>query len=373
MTELKCPKCEATLNIEENAEYAVCTSCGEKITAKPQEAEASPAPKESPILRRCRLLIEDSEFVKAAALCDEYLNENPEDAEAYELLFLCDIRNPGYKLVHNASWEINPNYQKIMRFGSEELKAKYQKLKDAFYQEQQLSKNEELEALAERKYSFLGIYGESTVTLSGYYIKCNCSTKRAIFTFEKMKNFRVKRVGERSFEFCLFGREYNLGSNEVFLAQDLSTHVEAFARDVIDRIKLSGNTTCTFTGDIAQPIGDPEGWQATLAAQGTEQKPEPQAPETKPKAGGCYVATCVYGSYNCPEVWTLRRYRDNNLASTWYGRLFIRTYYAISPTLVKRFGNTNWFKRICKGRLDRMVSKLRAKGIEDTPYEDKNW
>lgn len=25
---------------------------------------------------------------------------------------------------------------------------------------------------------------------------------------------------------------------------------------------------------------------------------------------GCYVATCVYGSYDCPEVWTLRRFRD---------------------------------------------------------------
>ena len=26
--------------------------------------------------------------------------------------------------------------------------------------------------------------------------------------------------------------------------------------------------------------------------------------------GGCYVATCIYGSYDCPQVWTLRRYRD---------------------------------------------------------------
>ena len=26
-------------------------------------------------------------------------------------------------------------------------------------------------------------------------------------------------------------------------------------------------------------------------------------------SGGCYIATCVYGSYDCPEVWTLRRFR----------------------------------------------------------------
>ena len=91
------------------------------------------------------------------------------------------------------------------------------------------------------------------------------------------------------------------------------------------------------------------------------------------KSSGCYVATAVYGSYDCPQVWTLRRYRDNTLAETWYGRAFIHTYYAISPTLVKWFGHTEWFKKMWKGKLDRMVANLNANGIEDTPYEDKNW
>ncbi len=89
--------------------------------------------------------------------------------------------------------------------------------------------------------------------------------------------------------------------------------------------------------------------------------------------GGCYVATAVYGSYDCPQVWTLRRYRDYKLAETWYGRAFIRTYYAISPTLVKWFGHTEWFKKMWKGKLDRMVACLNAEGIKDTPYEDRNW
>ena len=90
-------------------------------------------------------------------------------------------------------------------------------------------------------------------------------------------------------------------------------------------------------------------------------------------AGGCYVATAVYGSYDCPEVWTLRRYRDNTLAESIFGRAFIHTYYAISPTLVKWFGKTQWFKTLFKGKLDKMVKSLNEKGIEDTPYEDKNW
>ena len=89
--------------------------------------------------------------------------------------------------------------------------------------------------------------------------------------------------------------------------------------------------------------------------------------------GHCYVATCVYGSYDCPEVWTLRRYRDKTLGSTWYGRLFIRLYYAISPTIVKLFGKTKWFKKMWKGVLDKKVKRLQDKGFEDTPYEDIDW
>lgn len=96
-------------------------------------------------------------------------------------------------------------------------------------------------------------------------------------------------------------------------------------------------------------------------------------PKEVPKPGGCYVATAVYGSYDCPQVWTLRRFRDYTLAETWYGRAFIRTYYAISPTLVKWFGHTEWFKKMWKGKLDRMVANLNADGVEDTPYEDKPW
>lgn len=91
------------------------------------------------------------------------------------------------------------------------------------------------------------------------------------------------------------------------------------------------------------------------------------------KKSGCYVATAVYGSYDCPEVWTLRRFRDYSLATTFFGRLFIMLYYAISPTLVKWFGDTKWFKRMWKSTLDKMVEKLKQKGYESTPYEDKNY
>ena len=95
--------------------------------------------------------------------------------------------------------------------------------------------------------------------------------------------------------------------------------------------------------------------------------------KTSKQSGGCYVATAVYGSYDCPEVWTLRRYRDYDLAKTFWGSLFIKVYYSLSPTFVKLFGNKKWFKMVFKGRLDRFVIKLRNKGYLSTPYEDQDW
>lgn len=96
-------------------------------------------------------------------------------------------------------------------------------------------------------------------------------------------------------------------------------------------------------------------------------------PPKKESNSGCYIATSIYGSYDCPEVWTLRRFRDFVVAESWYGRAFIHAYYAISPTIVKWFGKTEWFKKMWRGKLDKMVYKLNERGIENTPYNDKKW
>ncbi|MBQ9521357.1 MAG: InlB B-repeat-containing protein, partial [Oscillospiraceae bacterium] len=100
----------------------------------------------------------------------------------------------------------------------------------------------------------------------------------------------------------------------------------------------------------------------------------PDTPDTPASAeGGCYVATAVYGSYDCPQVWTLRRFRDNVLAETWYGRLFIKAYYAVSPTCVKLFGDTEIFQNFFRGILDPWVAQLQEEGFESTPYNDIDW
>lgn len=90
-----------------------------------------------------------------------------------------------------------------------------------------------------------------------------------------------------------------------------------------------------------------------------------------PQKEGCYIASAVYGSYDCPEVWTLRRFRDYRLKRTAVGRAFVRFYYALSPGLVKRFGAVGWLRRFVRRRLDRFVKRLQAEGTADTPYTDR--
>ena len=112
---------------------------------------------------------------------------------------------------------------------------------------------------------------------------------------------------------------------------------------------------------VQPPVQSP-----TIQSPATQVPPQPMK-----KKSGCYVATCVYGSYDCPEVWVLRRYRDNTLNNNIFGKTFIKAYYALSPTIVRIFGKQKWFVCVCKSILNKIIKKLQTKGIENTPYNDK--
>lgn len=95
----------------------------------------------------------------------------------------------------------------------------------------------------------------------------------------------------------------------------------------------------------------------------------PDAPFDRGKKG-CYIATCVYGSYDCPQVCVLRRFRDNYLEQSAFGHAFVRLYYAVSPKLAELFGKNRALRRVGRKILDKWVFHLCQKGIADTPYED---
>ena len=79
---------------------------------------------------------------------------------------------------------------------------------------------------------------------------------------------------------------------------------------------------------------------------------------TQKRSEGCYIATMAYGDYDHPQVLLLRKYRDERLMQSCLGRLFVKTYYFISPKLVKILRgheNINAFIRIL---LDKYIEWL---------------
>jgi hypothetical protein len=76
------------------------------------------------------------------------------------------------------------------------------------------------------------------------------------------------------------------------------------------------------------------------------------------RSGGCYVATAVYGSYDCAEVFALRKFRDDKLMKSWFGRQFVKAYYAVSPAMVRQFGELEWFCKLWRPILDKIIKRL---------------
>lgn len=167
--------------------------------------------------------------------------------------------------------------------------------------------------------------------------------------------------------------------NGTVVAKDINRAIELFrSASAKGFCRSSYNLGLIYGQGLGVPLDlhESKKWFQIAAHQGDEEAAEKvreveQLIKQNANSGGCYVATAVYGSYDCPEVWTLRRFRDYTLAQTVCGRAFIKLYYAISPTIVKWFGHTGWFKRMWRGVLDRMVRKLWDEGVENIPYEDK--
>ena len=139
----------------------------------------------------------------------------------------------------------------------------------------------------------------------------------------------------------------------------VSEFAETYARYIVNNIKAYNRDYATGKLNELQDLV-------------RQTKPSYTAPEL-PSSGGCYIATAVYGSYDCPEVWTLRRYRDFKLVKSQIGRMFIKAYYATSPWIVRHFGNMKGIRHFFKGKLDKMVAYLQRNGYESTPYQDKDW
>jgi TPR repeat protein len=80
-----------------------------------------------------------------------------------------------------------------------------------------------------------------------------------------------------------------------------------------------------------------------------------------PKKRGCYIATCVYGSYYCREVFILRQFRDKKLSKSYLGEIFINAYYYISPKIVEKYGTDRYFLLLSRLILNGIVKLCQKK------------
>jgi hypothetical protein len=71
---------------------------------------------------------------------------------------------------------------------------------------------------------------------------------------------------------------------------------------------------------------------------------------------GCFVATAAYGSSMQPAVAMLRRFRDDALLTTPLGRLFVATYYALSPPLANVIASDERLRAGARGMLSPVVT-----------------
>lgn len=72
----------------------------------------------------------------------------------------------------------------------------------------------------------------------------------------------------------------------------------------------------------------------------------------KPK---CFIATAAFGSPFIYEVQVLRNFRDEKLDNNLLGRLFIKSYYKLSPPIANVIEKNNLLKNLTKKILSPIV------------------
>ncbi|WP_251213147.1 CFI-box-CTERM domain-containing protein [Adlercreutzia murintestinalis] len=172
--------------------------------------------------------------------------------------------------------------------------------------------------------------------------------------------------GNATVDVAIACADLSTACNTVISALNGSTQEE---RNVISNAKGMISTLQSQLRQQGVPITIPIGRYGEPIPQVISSASVPS--RTSSSSSGCYIATAAYGSYDCPQVWVLRRYRDETLAKSNIGRAFIRAYYAISPKFVSVFGKVNAVNRFNRGVLNRLVSCLLRKGYSDQPYQDR--
>ena len=75
---------------------------------------------------------------------------------------------------------------------------------------------------------------------------------------------------------------------------------------------------------------------------------------------GCFIATASYGTPVAYEINELRYWRDTKLSKNVYGRIFINTYYKVSPPIARLIANSPKAKKIVRKMLRPLIIYLKS-------------
>ncbi len=79
---------------------------------------------------------------------------------------------------------------------------------------------------------------------------------------------------------------------------------------------------------------------------------------TVDESNECFIATAAFGSKIEPEVVMLRKFRDQKLQQYFLGRLFIKTYYRISPYIAKFISDKPHIRALVRAALQPLIISI---------------
>lgn len=130
MAIFQCKMCGANLNVTSRTQLVVCEYCG--TTQSPFDGQATSGGTEETFLKRAFMALGDGDFEQADSFCEQVLNINPENAQAYLCKLRAELRLQVWDDLKNRLIliHINPNYEKIMQFADEPLKNEMRKVSE---------------------------------------------------------------------------------------------------------------------------------------------------------------------------------------------------------------------------------------------------
>lgn len=145
-----------------------------------------------------------------------------------------------------------------------------------------------------------------------------------------------------------------LGASGKGLHQKISSIENRFDRDTIKQLRWVATLRNKIVHEHGFKIDNMSDYKSTAKSLIKKLK---QMKKSKKKEG-CFIATAVYGSYDCEEVLVLRRYRDQKLLTNPFGRVFVCFYYAVSPSLARRINAGGFLARNIRHILDKIVYRI---------------